>query len=144
MTRSLVREHLFRLLFRVEFNSKEDMPEQVRLYFDDSVDDDEPDSKGADVPEEDRDYIRNKYENIIGVLPEIDAKIGKASNGWSVERIGKVELTILRLAVYEMQYDDDIPVGVAIDEAVELAKRFGQDASSSFINGILATISKES
>ena len=144
MTRSLVREHLFKLLFRIEFNSPEDMPEQVSLYFEDSIADEDLKSTGADIPEEDAIYIRDKYDKIVSLLSEIDAKIDEAANGWRVERIGKVELAILRLAVYEMKYDDDIPVGVAIDEAVELAKRFGPDSSASFINGILASLSKES
>ena len=75
-------------------------------------------------------------------LPEIDAKIDNAAKGWSISRIGKVELSVLRLAVYEMLYDEDIPVGVAIDEAVELSKRFGQESSGPFVNGILATLAK--
>ena len=68
--------------------------------------------------------------------------IDNSAKGWSISRIGKVELTILRLAIYEMLYDDDIPVGVAIDEAVELSKRFGQDTSGPFVNGILATLAR--
>ena len=68
--------------------------------------------------------------------------IDRSAKGWSIARIGKVELSVLRLAIYEMLYDDSIPVGVAIDEAVELAKRFGQDSSGSFVNGILATLAK--
>ena len=71
---------------------------------------------------------------------EIDEKIDKAAKGWSISRIGKVELAVLRLAIYEMLYDEDIPVGVAIDEAVELSKRFGQESSGPFVNGILATL----
>ena len=142
MTRSLIREHLFKLLFRVEFNSPEEMPNQVKLFFEDSIKDDDVKHPAADIPEQDADYIRDKYEKIVKLLPEIDEKIDKASNGWSVSRIGKVELAILRLAVYEILYDDDIPAGVAIDEAVELSKRFGQDSSSSFVNGILATFAK--
>lgn len=142
MTRSLIREHLFKLLFRVEFNSPEEMPMQVKFFFEDSIKDEDIKHPAADIPEEDADYIRDKYEKIVKLLPEIDEKIDKASNGWSVNRIGKVELAILRLAVYEILYDDDIPAGVAIDEAVELSKRFGQDSSSSFVNGILATFAK--
>lgn len=142
MTRSLIREHLFKLLFRVEFNSPEEMPMQVKFFFEDSIKDEDIKHPAADIPEEDADYIRDKYEKIVKLLPEIDEKIDKASNGWSVNRIGKVELAILRLAVYEILYDDDIPAGVAIDEAVELSKRFGQDSSRSFVNGILATFAK--
>ena len=142
MTRSLVREHLFKLLFRIEFNTRQDMPEQVRLFFEDSFADEDHKSTGSDIPESDREYIRNKYGQITEHLEEIDAKIDNASKGWSISRIGKVELAILRLAVYEMLYDDDIPVGVAIDEAVELSKRFGQESSGSFVNGILAALAK--
>ena len=144
MTRSLIREHLFKLLFRIEFNSPEDMPDQVRLFFQDSFADEDHTSTGSDIPEEDREYISSKYDSIIAKLPEIDAKIDGAAKGWSISRIGKVELSVLRLAVYEMLYDDDIPVGVAIDEAVELSKRFGQESSGPFVNGILATLAKQS
>ena len=140
MTRSLVREHLFKLLFRIEFNTMQDMPEQIRLYFEDGLPDEDHKSTGSDVPEADREYIRNKYERIIEHLPEIDEKIDKSAKGWSISRIGKVELAVLRLAIYEMLYDEDIPVGVAIDEAVELSKRFGQESSGPFVNGILATL----
>jgi N utilization substance protein B len=137
-----MREHLFRLLFRIEFNSPDDMPDQVRLYFEDAPADEDLVNIGADIPGEDAEYIRNKYERIVEHIDEIDARIDKAAKGWSISRIGKVELSILRLAVYEMLYDDDIPVGVAIDEAVELSKRFGQESSGSFVNGILATLAK--
>ncbi len=142
MSRSLVREHLFKLLFRVEFNSPEDMPDQVRLFFEDGFADEDHESTGSDIPEGDRQYISDKYAKIMENLPQIDEKIDGAAKGWSISRIGKVELSILRLAVYEMLYDEDIPVGVAIDEAVELAKRFGQDSSAAFINGILASLAK--
>ena len=142
MTRSLIREHLFKLLFRIEFNAPEDMPEQMRLYFEDGFADEDHKSTGSDIPEEDREYIMNKYERIMEHLPEIDTKIDNAAKGWSISRIGKVELSVLRLAVYEMLYDEDIPVGVAIDEAVELSKRFGQVSSGPFVNGILATLAK--
>ncbi len=140
MTRSLVREHLFKLLFRIEFNLPEDMPEQIRLFFEDGCPDEDLTSTGSDIPDKDRQYIRDKYDRIIELLPEIDEKIDGAAKGWSISRIGKVELAVLRLAVYEMLYDEDIPVGVAIDEAVELSKRFGQESSGAFVNGILASL----
>lgn len=140
MTRSLVREHLFKLLFRIEFNLPEDMPEQIRLFFEDGCPDEDLTSTGSDIPDKDRQYIRDKYDRIIELLPEIDEKIDSAAKGWSISRIGKVELAVLRLAVYEMLYDEDIPVGVAIDEAVELSKRFGQESSGAFVNGILASL----
>lgn len=140
MKRSLVREHLFKLLFRIEFNTPEDMPEQVRLFFEDGFADEEHTSTGSDIPEKDRVYMMDKYDRILARLPEIDKMIDGAAKGWSISRIGKVELAVLRLAVYEMLYDDDIPVSVAIDEAVQLSKTFGTDNSGSFVNGILASL----
>lgn len=145
MTRTQVREHLFKLIFRIEFTPSEDMLEQEKLYFEDSPADKEEDyvSAGADIPEGDAEYIKAKFAAVIEKKSEIDEAINSAAKGWTVERIGKIELAVLRLAVYEMVYDDDIPVGVAIDEAIELAKKFGQDGSPSFVNGILAGILKK-
>lgn len=134
MTRRELREEIFKLLFMVEFYSKEEMADQVKSYFEDFPE--------VEISEEDHAYIENKYENICAVLPEIDEKIAGASKGWKLERLGKAELTILRLAVYEMLYDEDIPTKVAINEAVELAKGFGADDSPAFINGVLGKLSR--
>lgn len=150
MTRSEVREHIFRLVFRVEFNDADRMPEQIRRYFEDTYKED----MGSDAPEdadklclfseEDEAYIRNKYDSIVALIPRLDEIINDNSKGWDTARLGKVDLAILRLAVYEVVFDDEIPVGVAIDEAVELAKKYGQDESPSFINGILAGVARSS
>lgn len=128
MSRRELREQIFKLLFRVEFNSPEDMSEQERLFFEDE----------DAAKDKDADYISDKYHKILQKLPEIDARLNERAEGWNTDRMSKVDLTILRLAVYEMCYDDTIPVGVAINEAIELAKKFGQDASSGFVNGVLA------
>ena len=77
-------------------------------------------------------------EKIAEKLPEIDKLINETAIGWDTQRMGKVELTIIRLAVYEIRFDETVPTGVAINEAVELAKKFGQEGSSGFVNGILA------
>lgn len=129
MSRRELRERIFLLLFRVEFNHMEDMPEQLQLFFSEEE---------SESTEEEKRYISGKYGNIAAKLPEIDALINERAKGWTVERMGKVDITIIRLAVYEICYDDDIPTGVAINEAVELAKKFGQDESAGFINGVLA------
>lgn len=142
MTRSEVREHIFKLLFRVEFNQVEDMPQQLQLYFENPAAEEDGKKPPASIPEKDEQYIREKYARIAEMIKELDGLIDAAAKGWKSSRLGKVDLTILRLAVYEMKYDDDIPVSVAIDEAVELAKKFGQDESPAFINGILAKIAK--
>ena len=130
MTRREEREHIFKLLFLIEFYQKGELQQQEQLYAEEL----------AEAKEKDRTYIQEKYAHIKEKLPEIDEQLGKASKGWRPERMGKVELTLLRLAVYEMKYDDDIPVSVAINEAVELAKIFGGDGSPAFINGILAKL----
>ena len=91
-----------------------------------------------EISKEDSEYIRNKYENIVEHLEEIDASVNEKAKGWKTSRMAKVELSLIRLAVYEIQYDEDIPAGVAINEAVELAKKYGADSSPAFINGVLA------
>ena len=133
MKRRELREHIFELLFRIEFNSSEEMPEQMQLFFD-----------GLDeLGEQEQSYMEEKYRRIVEKLPELDRRIEETAKSWRISRMGKVDLTILRLAVYEMEFDDDVPVGVAINEAVELSKKFGGDDSPAFVNGILGKIGKK-
>jgi N utilization substance protein B len=138
MKRQDIREHVFRLLFRTEFYAGADMEDQLNLYFEALPEDD--DRIDTDFTEADMDYIRDKFSRITDCLGVIDQKLDRAAKGWDITRMGKVELAVLRLAVYEALYDDDIPVGVAIDQAVELSKKYGQEESSSFVNGILGNI----
>jgi N utilization substance protein B len=134
MGRHELREQIFKLLFRVEFNSIEEMPEQVKLFFDDGE---------TEFSQKDTVYIQGKYEKIMEKIPEIDKIINDNTEHWNTTRMGKVELTILRLATYEALFDDDIPTGVAIDEAVELAKVYGQENAGGFVNAILSKIVKQ-
>lgn len=97
------------------------------------VRDNEP---GAD----DRAYIARVLEGVVDHLDELDEQIQSASRGWTVERMPKVDLTILRLATWEILHENDIPGSVAINEAVELAGRYSEPASGRFINGVLGTI----
>ncbi|GFH90009.1 transcription antitermination protein NusB [Lachnospiraceae bacterium] len=129
MGRRELREQIFKLLFRIEFNEKNEMPEQEELFF--------QEEENA-ASEKDEQYILKKYQDIVSKVDVIDEMINETAKGWETSRMGKVDLTLIRLAVYEIKYDDEIPTGVAINEAVELAKKFGQDNSPSFINGILA------
>lgn len=133
MTRRELREHIFKLLFFVEFHPDEELPEQLSLYFE----------QLGEVQEKDQTYMQEKYEHVKEKLPEIDEILTAVAKGWKPERMGKADLAILRLAVYEMKFDPDIPTGVAINEAVELGKTFGGDDSSAFINGILAKLVEE-
>ena len=130
MRRSEIREHIFKLVFCGDFHSAEEIPEQIRIYFEEL----------PDVTETDQNYMADKVERIRERIPEIDGRINGVAQGWKTQRMGKTELAVLRLAVYEMKYDEEIPVGVAINEAVELAKKFGSDESPSFVNGILAKL----
>lgn len=117
------------------------MPKQMSLYFTYSDDNDEDEE--VTVSEKDQTYMEEKYRHVTEHIPEIDEMLNRTSEGWKTTRMGKVDLAILRLAVYEMKFDEDVPVGVAINEAVELAKRFGRDQSPSFINGILGKLARE-
>ena len=130
MKRRELREHIFEILFRVEFMSENDMEEQMDLFFEDL----------AEARPDDVDYMKNKYLAVREKMPMIDIMIDEKSTGWKTSRMGKVELTILRLAVYEMLFDEDVPVTVAINEAVEIAKKFGGDDTPAFVNGILAKV----
>ena len=129
MGRHEQREQLFKLLFRVEFNSLDDMPEQIRLFFEDDE---------IEYTEAAMEAIEAKYGKIQEKLSEIDSPLNEKAEGWNVSRMGKVELAVLRIAVFEILYDEDIPNTVAINEAIEIAKKYGQEASGGFVNAILA------
>lgn len=94
-------------------------------------------------PEDFNDFIEKYFIEIQEKIPAIDELITKFSLKWGKERLSKVALAILRLAVYEMLYQDEIPTSVAINEAVELSKKYGADKESSFINGMLGGLSRD-
>ena len=129
MSRRDLREQIFKLIFRAEFYDKEELPEQEKLFFEDYE---------LNMKPEDETYISEKSNKILEKLDEIDGMINQEAKGWTTERMGKIELTILRLAIYEIKFDEDVPAGVAINEAVEIAKKFGQEESAGFVNGVLA------
>ncbi len=128
MTRRQLRENVFKMLFRVEFHDDKELPEQL-ILFEDEV---EP------ISEDEKIYMTNKYKDIYAHIEELDAAINEVSKGWKTTRMGKVDLTLIRLAVYEIRFEEDIPVKVSINEAIELAKKYGTDDSPAFVNGILA------
>lgn len=134
MGRHEQREQLFKLLFRVEFNTPNEMPEQVKLFFQDDE---------IEYTEKVMEAIESRFAAIQEKLSQIDALLNEKAEGWNVERMGKVELTVLRIAVYEMLYDDEIPETVAINEAIEIAKKYGQAASGGFVNAVLAKFVKK-
>lgn len=133
MGRSKIREHIFKLLFMSQFNEAEEMPQQMAMYFDEL----------EELGEEDRAYMESKYAKVTEHLPEIDGLLNQISKGWKTSRMARVDLTALRLSVYELKYEEDIPTKVSINEAVELAKKYGGDESFAFVNGILGKAAKE-
>ncbi|MDD6734265.1 MAG: transcription antitermination factor NusB [Lachnospiraceae bacterium] len=129
MSRHSTREQIFKLLFQIEFNELDEVPLLKELFF-------ELDEQS--LSEEDKNYISEKFNLIMEKRTEIDDMISKKSVGWTIDRMGKVEITLLRIAIYEILYDDSVPSSVAINEAVELAKTYGPEESYKFINGLLA------
>lgn len=132
MTRRETREHIFRMLFQKDFHEKNELNEQIELYF----------SEWEEPTENEHVYLTERFLLVLAEVDKIDGILSEAASGWKLSRMSKVDLAILRLAVYEMQFDEEIPVKVAINEAVELAKKFGGDESSGFINGVLAKLAK--
>ena len=128
MTRRELRENVFMMLFRVEFHEEGEITEQLNLLKEEL----------EDIKAEDIEYINRKCHDIVSKVEEIDAAINESTTGWKTTRMGKVDLSIIRLAVYEMKYEENIPSKVSINEAVELAKKYGTDTSASFVNGVLA------
>lgn len=128
MTRSKIRENIFKMLFRVEFHDAQELTEQLELLNDEL----------GNPSDSERAYIDSKSNDIIAHIDEIDAQINEKSTGWKTQRMAKVDLAIIRLAVYEITSEEDIPTKVSINEAVELAKKYGSDESPAFVNGVLA------
>jgi transcription antitermination protein NusB len=132
MNRHKQRDYTFRVVFSMEQNITEIPLEDLDLHL-----------ESAELQtEEDKSIIREKVTHIFGELKEIDGLIETAADRWSIDRIAKIELAILRVAIYDMKYDN-IPVQIAVNEAVELSKKYGDEQSSKFVNGVLGQIVKK-
>ena len=127
MTRKEARETVFGLLFESEFRTEESAEEIYATS-----------TENREIPEDE--YVRDTYFAICEKREEIDAVIGENSNGWRPDRLSKVSRSILRLAVYELMFDESIPYSVSINEAVELSKKFDEEKARSFINGVLNSV----
>lgn len=133
MKRSAIRELTFRLVYSLEIQKTDDLEEQIELYL-----------ECNEVNEEEaKEYIKDAIKGIDEHKEEIESLIEKNLKAdWKIERISKIDLSLLKLAIYEIKYKE-IPYKVAINESLELAKRYGEETSKNFINGILASIVKE-
>ena len=129
MSRKKSREAAFKLIFQTDVN-KDDIDEQLDNFYHENTFNDKS-----------KKYINNVVKGVLNIKMEIDEELKSfLSSSWKIDRISKIDLAILRLAYYEIKYVEDVPKGVAINEAVELAKTFGEDQAGKFINGILANI----
>lgn len=130
MSRRGARKNAFYLLFQLDFSKASEEEEVKEIFFNENV----------EINEEDKKFILEEVEGVKAHIEEIDSVINAAAKGWTSERMSKVDLAIMRLAVFEMKYSEDTPVSVAVNEAVELAKKFSSDEAPAFINGILGKL----
>ena len=130
MTRRNARKHIFNLVFQSEFNKDLGIKDVLDTYNDEY----------EQLNKYETDFVSREYRGISANLEAIDSYIEKYSRGWSVARLAKTDLAILRIGVYEIMFDDDVPAGVAVNEAVELAKEFSDDKSYKFVNAILQNL----
>ncbi|MBO5143319.1 MAG: transcription antitermination factor NusB [Clostridia bacterium] len=136
MSRKVAREVAFKIVFELAFQNDE---EAAKLY-EKMI---EASEEKFEITEEDNLYINEMIDGIQSNESSIDEQIKSHLKDWSFDRLSKIDLAILRLAIYEINYREDIPCKVSVNEAVELAKIFGEDSSPAFINGILAEVLKE-
>lgn len=125
MKRYQQREQAFVLLFEHAFLPDEDL---ITIY-DENI---EPVSA----------YAKQLFSGVVEKMDKLDETISTYSKGWKIHRLPKVTLTVLRIAVYEMQFVEEVPVSIAINEAVELAKKFGTAEDAAFVNGILGAVAR--
>lgn len=129
MSRILAREYCFKLIFEYQFLLQQDSDYLSEIFEDEKLSDD------------DKKYISNSYENIIKNQQSIDDVIKTYLKDYTLERLYKIDLAILRVSVYELNFaDEKQPQSIIIDAAVELAKKYSTDNSYKFINGILASV----
>lgn len=139
MNRHEIRKEVFKAVFMNEFHDAEDMDSVISTFLGGRDNAEAEDLAKNNKTAEDEEYIKTKAEDIIAKLPEIDELINKSVDGWKTTRMAKVDFTLIRLALYEIKFEN-LPVGVAINEAVSLADEFGTDSSAGFVNGALAKL----
>ena len=139
MNRHEIRKEVFKAVFMNEFHDTEEMDSVISTFLGGRDNAEAEDLAKNNKSAEDEEYIKTKSEDIIAKIPEIDELINKSVDGWKTSRMAKVDLTLIRLALYEIKFEN-LPVGVAINEAVSLADEFGTDSSAGFVNGALAKL----
>jgi N utilization substance protein B len=127
MGRRNAREATMKLLYQLELNKTFD-EEIVKIFFENN-----------NFTEDEKVYIESTIDNIQDNLKLIDEKIEKYIKGWKKERLSKVDLSILRISIYEIMFREDIPTQVSINESIEISKKYSSEESSKFINGVLGS-----
>ncbi len=133
ISRNRLRELTFQLVYQYDFYPEEERTEQIRLFTEEQ----------ENLAEEDREILMERAAKVYARMPELDRDIAANTSGWKLNRMSRVDLSVIRLALFEMRHDDEVPVKVAINEAVELAKLYGGESSPQFVNGVLAKLVKE-
>lgn len=130
MGRRASRESAMKLLYQLEIQ-KTDRDEQINMALEDES-----------LTENDREYIKGIVDGVYEKTPVLDGIIEKKATGWKINRLSKIDLSVLRIGIYEILYRDDIPFSVSVNEAVELAKKYSNEDAGAFVNGLLAKVSK--
>ena len=130
MSRRLAREKALQMLFQMDVGHNSWEMAKTTL-------------EGAEMSPQDKEFTLNLVEGTRNCLGELDNYIKKYASAWDIDRLANVDKNLIRMALYEMKYLDDIPPSVSINEAIELAKTFGSEDSGRFVNGILDSIQKE-
>lgn len=133
ISRNRLRELTFQLVYQYDFYPEEERTEQIRIFTEEQ----------ENLAEDDRAVLMERAAKVYALMPELDREIAANTSGWKLNRMSRVDLSVIRLAFFEMRYDDEVPVKVAINEAVELAKLYGGESSPQFVNGVLAKLVKE-
>ncbi|NLV37150.1 MAG: transcription antitermination factor NusB [Clostridiaceae bacterium] len=128
MGRRASRDMAMKLLYQMEFQ-RDNIEEQKKLFFEENS-----------LPEKDRAYVNDVVDGVYINMEYVDNLIETYSKGWKISRISKVDLSIMRLSIYEICFRKDIPYSVSVNEAVELAKKYSSEDAGSFVNGILSKI----
>lgn len=136
MTRRNARELIMQMLYEQTFHNEEDIERLLNEKLTELKQNDDGGNKAVIK------FIKEEYYGVLEHLAEIDGLIEKSAVNWSADRIAKVDLGILRLAVYEIKWQPDIPNKVVVNEALEIAKAYSTDKSPKFINGILGNVIK--
>ena len=129
MDRKIARAHAMKLIYEWEMGG--DGGEETRLNL-----------LGVAPGERESEYMNRMFEGVVANAEELDASIASHPRGWTIERVSKVDLAILRLGAYELKLGE-VPAGIVINEAVEMANQFSADKAGAFINGVLGNLSRE-